>query len=100
MAQNTRNESITIGATSVQVAPTVNKSVKRSQLIITNTSAAAVATVVKGDLVAVSGVGIILQPNGVYIEATDGGYTCYQGPIQCVGNGAGTVVIVETFEDI
>jgi hypothetical protein len=100
MAQSSSQSSVTIGASSVQAIPDRSGILKRTQLVITNTSAASVATITKGNVVAVAGVGIILQPNGTYIESTDGGYVCWQGPVQVVGNGAGTISVVESFTDV
>lgn len=99
MAQSSSQSSVTISATSVEAVPVRAGILKRTQLIVTNTSAAAVATITKGNVVAVSGVGIQLQPNGTYVESTDGGYTCWQGPVQVVGTAAGTISVVESFDD-
>lgn len=99
MAQSSSQSSVTIGATSVQAVPDRSGILKRTQLIITNTSAAVVATITKGNVAAVAGTGIVLQANGTYVESTDGGYTCWQGAVQVVGSGAGTISVVESFDD-
>jgi len=93
----TRNDSISVSTTSLQVAN--DRYGKRTMLSITNTSAAAVITIAKGEVVAVAGAGIRLQPNNVYTESNDSGFRCWQGPIQIVADAAGTIGIVETFED-
>ena len=67
--------------------------------MITNTSAAAVVTIIKSDVPAVAaGSGIVLQPNGTYFESTNDKFTCWQGAVQAVSNVAGTVGITESFE--
>jgi hypothetical protein len=96
--QGTSSGTFTIGATSVEVAKNHTGILKRTQLIITNTSAAAIATIVKGDVAAVANAGVVLQPNGVYVESTDGGYTCWQGAVQVVGSAAGSVAVVESWD--
>jgi hypothetical protein len=97
MIQSSSNRSVTTSGTSTQAVTEVTGGMKRTQLIITNTSAAAVVTIAKGDTVAVAGVGIRLQPNSAYVEATDGGYVCWQGNVQVVSDVAGSVAVVESF---
>lgn len=97
-AQYTANNSATIGATSTTILPERAGVLRRAQFIITNTSAAAVATITKGDIPAIANTGIILQPNGSYLESTDSGFICWQGAIQAVGSAAGTLSVVETFQ--
>lgn len=96
-AQTSSNSSVTISASSGIVTSARTGSLVRQQLLIVNTSAAAVVTITKGDVAAISGSGIILQPNGAYIESTDGGFVCWQGAVQGIGTGAGSVSVVETF---
>jgi hypothetical protein len=100
--RGTRNSEYTLSATSGEALSGVSStySLKRTQFIITNTSAVAVATITKGTTPAVANQGIILQPNGSYLESTDSGFTCWQGAIQAVGTGAGSLAIVETFESV
>jgi hypothetical protein len=86
-----------VSATSITIAQERTGAAERQQFIITNTSAAQVVTIVKGSAAAIAGQGIILQPNGSYGESTDGGFVCWQGEMQAVATGAGTVSIVETF---
>jgi hypothetical protein len=91
------NQSVTTGATSVQAVPSRSGNLRRTQIIITNTSAAAIVTIAKGDSAAVSSVGIRLNPGGIYGEADDGGYGCWQGAIQVISDVAGTVSVTEQF---
>lgn len=89
----------TLSTTSLEILPQVSGTgYKRTQIIITNTTAGLVATIIKGSNSAVNGQGIILQPNGSYVEASDGGFTCWQGAVQGICTGAGTLSIVETKE--
>ena len=99
-AQISRNSSVTIGATSTQAVDKVSGGYRRIQLVITNTSAAAVATISKGGTAAVAGYGIRLPPNGSYLESTDSGFTCWQEQIQVIADAAGTVAVVETLEQM
>lgn len=99
--QQSSNEEANVTTTSAQVVKNTNTtmsgSFERTQIIITNTSSTAVITLNKSDYPAVANKGIILQPNQAYIEATDGGFTCWQGQIQAIGNASGTLSIVQTF---
>ena len=100
--QEVANNSLSISTTSLEVCKTrAGGGLVRTQLIITNTSSTATkATIAKGDQAAVSLAGIVLGPSGTYVEATDGSYTCYQGPVQVVGDGSGTIAVVESFEEV
>ncbi len=100
MTQIVRNGSVTIGATTTRACMAVMVGYKRTQLIITNTSAAAVATIVKGNQAAVANAGIRLPPNGSYLESTDSGFMCWQGEVQVIADAAGTVAVVETLERV
>lgn len=93
-----RNSSVTIGTASVQACLAVMGGYKRTQLIITNTSAAAVATIAKSKVAAVAGYGIRLPPNGSYLESSDSGFTCWQDEIQVIADAAGSVAVVEQLE--
>jgi hypothetical protein len=99
MNQDSSNATFTTSSTSQQICHALtNGPLKRTQIIITNTSAAAVVTIAKSESVAIAGAGIVLQPNGSYIEATDGGYNCYQKQVQAVSDVAGTLAVVESYE--
>lgn len=95
--QYSKSATAAVSATSVQVIPAVTGELARTQLIITNTSAAAVVTISKGDVAAVAGSGIVLQPKSTYVEATDGGYQCWQGAVSCVADAVGSIAVVESF---
>jgi len=95
--QSVRNESVSVSATSTQIAPKRPLNLRRTQVIIINTSAAAIVTIAKGEVSAVANNGIRLLPNGSYAEATDGGYTCWNGAIQAISDIAGTISITENF---
>jgi hypothetical protein len=98
LTQITQNDTASVSATSSEVLHNVSGDLVRSMLIITNTSAAAVVTLAKGDIVAVAGSGIRLSPGGSYIESTDSGFTCWQGAIQAVSDIAGSLGVCQTFE--
>lgn len=98
MAQGTSNSTVTIAATSTQAVKAVAGQLRRTSLIIVNTSGAAVVTIAKGDSAAVANIGIVLQPTGLYVESTSEGFTCWQGAVQAIGTGAGSIAVVETWE--
>lgn len=99
---DTKNTEATLSGTSSEIVKAVSsKGLRRTQLIIINTSAAAVVTLRKGSLPVISKQGIILNGgiNAPYLESTDSGFTCWQGAVQAITDGgAGTASIVETFE--
>jgi len=96
MEQMSRSGSVSVSATSTQACNRVLGGYRRIQLIITNTSAAAVVTLSKGLNAAVASAGIRLPPNGSYLESTDSGFVCWQEEIQAVADAAGTIAVVET----
>lgn len=98
--QSSQNSSVATGTASAPILPMVTGGVIRTQLILVNTSALAVITIIKGDVAAVQGAGIRLTPNGYYAESSDSGFTCWQGAIQAVSDVAGTVSVVQTLEII
>jgi len=93
--QQARQSSVTTGTSSTQAANKVMIGWRRSQLIITNTSATAVVTIAFGTAAAVQGAGIRIPPNGSYLESTDGSFECWQDEVQVVSDAAGTVAVVE-----
>lgn len=96
--QGSSNRSVAITTTSSELAPQVIGAVRRTQIIITNTSGTTL-TVNKNDTqAAVAGTGILLSQNQSYIESDDGGFRCWQGAWQAVGSANSTVSVVETFE--
>lgn len=97
MVDTTRNSSVSVSTTSTEALSTYN--VKRKMFAITNTSTTAVITIAKGDVAAVAGAGIRLQPNGTYFESNDQGFVCWQGAIQVVADASGTIGVTETIGD-
>lgn len=89
---------VSVNVTSVELTPSRLAKNRRKQLIVTNLTAGVTVTITKGDGDAVANNGIVLSQNQSYIEATDSGFACYQGPYQVVASGAGTVAISEDFE--
>ena len=100
MGQLSRSSSVSVSAISTQACNKVMGGYKRTQLIITNTSAAAVVTISKGSNAAIAGAGVRLPPNGSYLESTDGGFLCWQEEVQIVADAAGTVAVVETLQEV
>ena len=96
MERISRDESITISTTSVQVAPV---RLTRRGVYITNTSLVAIGYIKKGDTAAVAGSGIPLQPKGTWFEVdSSDSATCWRGAIQVVGDAAGTISISEDMD--
>jgi len=95
--QQTRSSTVTVSATSQQVCPQISGGFKRTQLMIFPLTAGVTVTIDKSDNAAVANQGIVLVANQPYVEATDGGYICWQGPVQCVASGAGSISVVESF---
>ena len=96
MEQISRSGSVVVSATTTQACNRVVGGYTRTQLIITNTSAAAVVTITKGMNAAVAGEGIRLSPGSSYLESTDSGFLCWQEELQVVADAAGTIAVVET----
>ncbi len=86
-----RNESVAVGVTSVEIAPAR----ERVLFYIKNTSAAAqTVTVVLGPVAAVAGAGIVLEP-GDFISDSDGDiYRAWRGPILAISSAAGATLAV------
>lgn len=100
MALYTRNQSVSVSGTSTEVLPSVPPGLKRKAFHIINTSAAAVITVVYGNVPAVSKAGDVLQPGGYVSEDTNINFECWNDSIQVITDGAaGTVAVVERLED-
>lgn len=98
MARHVQNFKFTIGATSVQVLAPRTAGLRVSWYL-TNVSAAAEATIAKGETAAVADAGVVLQPNSTMFEASGDRLHCWQGAVQVVGSGAGEVGISEEWED-
>ena len=95
--QQTRNSTFAVSSTSTQICEQASADNPRTQLIITPTTAGVTVTIAKGNVAAVSLSGTVLLQNQPFVEATDGGYTCWQGPVQAVATGPGAVAITESF---
>lgn len=93
------NRQESVSATSTKIASDVGMFMRRKQIIVTNLSAITV-TIAKGDVAAVANTGIILSQNQSWFEADDASFNCWQGQIQAIGSGAGTLSVVEVFESV
>lgn len=91
----TRNESVTVGTSSVSISP--DSAGKRRMIYIKNASTDGQnITVVFGNKVAVDKEGVYLAPNDSVVDADSEGYICYKGPIQAIADAAGaTLAIME-----
>jgi hypothetical protein len=87
-----RNDLIAVGTSSIQLCPAR----ARSEIVITNTSAAAQTLTLSFGSQAVNNVGIPLKPFSVYYASNTTGFNVYQGDIYIVSDGAaGQVSIFE-----
>ena len=98
IADETRNDAITLTNTSVQVA--VGR--PRRAIYFRNSSAGVqVITVVPSNIqAAVDGYGIVLKPGEFFMDSSvagendDNGYRCYQGPYQAISTAAGAILSI------
>ena len=92
MYYDARNDLIAVGTSSLQLCPARN----RSEIVITNTSAAAQTLTLSFGSQAVANVGIPLKPFSVYYASNTSGFNVYQGEIFIISDGAaGQVSIFE-----
>ena len=97
MFQGTNDTQVTTSTTSIQAIGNAGATgLTRTQIIICNVGAS-IVTIRRGETAAIQNQGIVLNPTQNYVEATDGGYTCYQGAVQVISNAAGSVAISEGF---
>lgn len=94
----TRNESVSVGTSSVVVSTARQGGEERKALVIRNSSpnAADIITLNLGANQATAGAGIILRQNDTYTESTDGGFRCWQGTITGIcATANGTLSVFE-----
>jgi hypothetical protein len=91
LGQFSRNELVSVGTSSVQVA----NATPRVALAITNSSSGQqVITVNFGFSSAVAGKGVVLQPGQTITDSDQPPYKCFQGVITAIADGAGGQVSV------
>lgn len=93
----TRNESLSVIATSSEIASDMEGIGGRSNIIVRNNSPNAVdiITISLGKAAAVAGSGIVLRQNDVWQDSSDGtGYKAYPNEIQAVCATANGVLSV------
>lgn len=79
---------VAVSTSSVVALPQRYGKLRRSQFVLTNTGTTDI-TIVKGDVAAVAGSGIVLGPGDQYGEADDQGFSCWQGYVLAIGSAAG-----------
>jgi len=89
-----RDTTITVGTSSVEIAPLRSS---RVVIYITNTSTTAQKiTIRKGETAGISGEGLSLNPGDSWYESDGANFRCWRGPIQAISDGAdGTLAISE-----
>jgi len=97
--QGSRNFQITVNDSSVQILAPITGELQRTQIILTNISTTGQKiTIAKQDNAATAYEGIVLNQGEHYVEASDGGYLCYQGAVQAIASAAaGSLAITESF---
>jgi len=94
MAENIRNETLTIGASDTEVSKDIFPPAMRKTLVLTNTSTAAqVITISFGDQAA-AGAGIVLYPGGSWTETLDNRFIPSQARIRAIASAAGGALAV------
>lgn len=97
--QSAGSSTVTIAAgTSVQVSPSRDGALRRTQITITNNTTGSTIRVNKGIIAASATIGIPITVTQTYLEGDDGGYTCFQGGFNVYADVQATVTITETLE--
>lgn len=100
ITEPTRNETKTVTTASQSIAEQRLNLNPRKMMMVRNVSSSAtcVLWVTQGGIPAVVGVGIQLKQGESFVDATDAGYQCWQGPVQAISNEAAAsnnIIIVE-----
>jgi len=98
IADETRNDAITLSTTSVQVA--VGRP-RRAIYFRNSSTGVQIITVVPSNVqAAVDGYGIVLKPGESFTDSSvagendDNGYRSYQGPYNAISNAAGAILSI------
>lgn len=95
---NVRDDSVTVGTTSVEVSP-ARRPRQRQALVITNVSTGGQIVYLMWADEAIAGKGIPLFPGGAWSESVDSAYTPPKGKISAIASGAlGSIAIHEQME--
>lgn len=89
---------VSVTATASTLSPTRLGRKARSSFLITPLTAGVTVTISKSDEPAVANQGIVLIANQSYLESNADNFRCWQGALQVVASGNGSVAIVEVFE--
>jgi hypothetical protein len=95
MADQTRNDSLTVGTSNVLVSQNKGAGVRTSVLLRNNSTGGQTITLNFSDFeAAVSGYGVVLAVGQSLTDASSEGYICWQGNINAIASGAGAVLSV------
>jgi len=94
MVRLSRNNSVSVGTSIVQVS----EATRRSSFSIMNTGATTVYIYLSDTEGAATGSGIVLLPNAALTDSNGGDYKCWQGRISALSSGAGGTLAV--FENL
>lgn len=89
---------VSVSATSTTVSTSRLNLPRRTSFFLVPLTAGVTVTVTKGDGAAVANAGIVLIQNQAYLESDSEGFLCWQGAIQAIASGNGSVAVVEVFE--
>jgi len=92
----TRNESLAVSTTSLEIASDMEGKGGRRNIIVRNNSpnAADIITISRGSAPAVAGVGIILKQGEVWYDSTDVNSICWQYQIQAICATVNGVLVI------
>ena len=97
--ENTSPQLLSVSGTASTLSQTRLGKAKRSFFSIIPITAGVTVTVVLGDSSPAVTQGIVLIQNQPFVQSLDiNGKGVYQGPIQAIASGAGSVAFVELFE--
>lgn len=91
-----RNDSLTVGTSSILIAEVRPSTIKRKDILVRNISASATAiiSITMGQAIAVANKGIVLKQGESFTMSTSEGNECYQGQISAISNEAGATVSI------
>lgn len=98
MQQATKNTSVSVSTSSAEALQNRadQADTRRTMFSITALTGSVTVTVAKGDVPAVANQGIVLTQNQTYLESNDAGFPCWQGAVQVIASGSGTIAVSET----
>lgn len=97
--QYARNAAVSVSGTSTELCATRLGRSRRVALVLTPLTAGVTVSISFGDQAAILNQGMILNQSQPYAEADSEGFNCWQGAIQAIASGAGSVAVLERYEN-